>query len=236
MRSSGLRALVLATFAVAACAVVGLGYTASDLLAIVNGEIVPEVSIAAGANLVDYFFDNYTQEELLVEATSGLTPGIKFAATEALKRYRIFVNPFEDLIAAYTADELKAMGATSLLAAQAYYYMIRGDVTVESLSADAAGIGYLAQAAGEILGGYYTPGSFYPLTLDEAITLTETGATPGLRLAGGVALATYILLGESDYGADMSDEDLITGALAATGFDLGLAHVYETLLTQRFAQ
>ena len=235
MRSSGLRALVLASFAVAVFAVLGLGYTDADLSAIVGSEFIPEISVAAGANLVDYYFDNYDEDELMELAQYGFTPGIKHGAIEALKRHRVFFDPVADLVAAYTADELEAMAADDFLAAQAYYFLQRGGVSIETLEAAAGEIGNLAVAAGEILGGYYAPGSFATLSVDEAIDLAEGGATPGLRLAGGIALATYILTGESEYGADMTDVELMAAATAATGWDLGLAHVYETLLTQRFA-
>jgi hypothetical protein len=220
---------------VAVFAVLGLGYTDGDLNIIVQSEFIPEISIAAGANLVDFFLANYDEEELMDLATMGDTPGIKYAATQALKTYRVFINPIEDYIAAYTADELMEMAADDLLAAKAYYYLQRGGVDAESLAADAAALGNLAVAAGELLGGYYTPGSFAPITVEEAIDLVENGTSPGLRLAGGIPLATYILLGESDYGADMTDVELMAGATAATGWDLGLAYVYQTLLTQRFA-
>jgi len=238
MRSSGLRAMVLATFAVAVFAVLGLGYTDADLLAIVDHEIIPEISVAAGANLAGYFYDNYSEAELLEFAEYGLTPGIKYAAIQALKRYRVFFREFEDILAEYAEDleGLEAAGATDLLAAQAYYFAIRGDVTVESLEADAAGMGPLAVAAGEILGGYYSPGSFATITADEALDLASNGETPGLKLAGGIALATYILIGESDFGADMTDVELMAAAVAATGWDLGMAHIYQTLLTLRFAE
>lgn len=235
MRSSGLRALVLASFAVAVFAVLGLGYTDADLLQIVQSEIIPEISLAAGANLADYYFASFTEDELMDLATMGDTPGIKHAAIQALKNYRVFINPLEDYLAEYTEEELMEMGETDFIAAQAYYFLQRGSVDAESLEADAAGLTKLAWAAGEILGGYYSPGSFATITIDEAIDLVENGTTAGLKLAGGVALATYILLGESDYGADMSDVQLMTGATAATGWDLGLAYVYQTLLTQRFA-
>ena len=236
MRSSGLRAMVLATFAVAVFAVLGLGYTDADLLAIVNNEIIPEISVAAGANLAGYFYDNYSEAELLDLAEYGLTPGIKYAAVQALKRYRVFFRAFEELFLENSAEDLLALGADDLLAAQAYYYAIRGDVTAESLAADAAGMGPLAIAAGEILGGYYSPGSFATITADAALDLAMNGETKGLKLAGGIALATYILIGESDYGADMTDVELMAAAVAATGWDLGMAHVYQTLLTLRFAE
>ncbi|UCF10136.1 MAG: hypothetical protein JSW65_00145 [Candidatus Bipolaricaulota bacterium] len=237
MRSSGLRALVLASFAVAVFAVLGLGYTDADLLVIVQTEFIPEISVAAGANLVDYFYETYDEAELLELAEYGDTPGIKHAAIQALKLYRIFINPIEDLVAGYTSEELQDMGETDLLAARAYYWVLwySGGASFEDLEAAAAGTDLFAIAAGELLGGYYAPGSFKTLTVDEAIDLAENGATPGLRLAGGIALATYILIGESDYGADMTDAELMVGATAATGWDLGLAHVYQTLLTQRFA-
>lgn len=236
MRSSGLRAMVLTTFAVAVFAVLGFGYTDAELLTIVNNEIIPEISIAAGANLVDYFYDTYSEAELLDLAQYGLTPGVKYAAVQALKPYRVFFREFEELLAENTVEELLEMGADDLVAAQAYYFATRGDVTAESLEADAAGAGPLAIAAGEVLGGYYSPGSFATITADEALDLAQNGETQGLKLAGGIALATYILIGESDFGAELTDVELMTAAVAATGWDLGMARIYQTLLTLRFAE
>jgi hypothetical protein len=229
--------MVLATFAVAVLAVLGLGYTDAELLTIVNKELTPEISIAAGANLGEYFFDTYTQEQLGDLVHYGLTPGIKKAAEEALKKYRIFCHAISDLLTEYAddLDGLKALGATDLLAAKAYYFAIRGSVDAESLAADAAGNGTLALAAGELLGGYYSPGSFNTISADEALDLAMNGEFKGLKLAGGIALATYILTGGSDFGADLTDVELQAAAVAATGWDPGMAYIYQVLLTQRFA-
>jgi len=206
------------------------------LLRACYSEIIPSLSECLGRLLVDYFYESYTQDELIEMARYGVTPCVRTAATEALKRHRIFVDPFAELIAAYSLDELRDMGETDLTAARAYYFRIRGDVTVESLEADAAGMGPLAIAAGELLGGYYAAGGGTPPAVDEMIDLMENGASPGLRLAGGIALVTFILTGWSDYGEDLTDEDLVAGLVAAAGWDLGRSHVYQILYCMRFAR
>ena len=211
-------------------------YTMDDLFGYCFSEVVPELGLCYSRVLVGYFFENYTKDELNDLARHGPTPCVRFTAIEALKLYRIFIPPVESDVCHDCGDcdleELRAAGVAELNEARMYYFCIRGEITIEQLEADAANteIGQLAVAAGELLGGYYSPGSFNPITEQEAIDLMENGATPGLRLAGGIALVTYIAIGESDYGAELSEQELRDGIIAATGWDLGRLHVYQYLL------
>jgi len=209
----------------------GAAYTIEDLFGYCFSEAVPELGCSYSRVLVAHFYATFSQEELKEWALHGPTACVRFAAIEALKLHRIFINPYEELMQ-YTAEELRAMAVTSVDAARAYYVKIRGEVTVESLREDAGGRDLLAIAAGEVLGGYYSPGSFNPLSVDAAIELATSGESPALRLAGGIALATYILVGESDFAAEMSAQELEIAIVAATGYDLGLLHVYQMLLSQ----
>jgi len=81
MKRNGLRALALASCAVALFSILGM---AVDLGGIVTTELIEEISNAAGLNLIDLYIADYTVEELTDLAANGLTPGIKLAADRAL--------------------------------------------------------------------------------------------------------------------------------------------------------
>ena len=105
MKRNGLRALGLVFSVVALFSLLSV---AVDLDGIVENELVAEISIAAGMNLVDQYIATYTADELAVLAAAGNTPGIKYAAGRALFQLS---GGFVPLIALEEADLLALIAA-----------------------------------------------------------------------------------------------------------------------------
>jgi hypothetical protein len=253
--------MVLATFAVAVFAVLGFGYTDADLLAIVNTEITPEISIAAGLNLGEYYLANFA-DDLEMLAEMGLTPGIKAAAAKAIElsmpsvferveallvtdgAAQVAIAAQEEAYAELeTAEEVAAAKKADILAltdldmARAYFFYYRSDaalINATTLATDFAADGPVGIAAGEVLGGFYAPGSFNTITLDEALDLALNGANDTLRVAGEIVARTYVLVEQPM--ADLTDEELMVMALQVTGgADPVNALLYQLILTDRFS-
>jgi hypothetical protein len=92
MKRNGLRALGLVSCVVALFSLLSV---AVDLDGIVANELIAEISIAAGMNLVDQYIADYTVEELeSLAATAGLTPGQAAAVNGALYKLSEGLVPY----------------------------------------------------------------------------------------------------------------------------------------------
>jgi hypothetical protein len=236
MKRNGLRALGLVTCMVALFSILGLALSDATLIGIVKSELVPEISNAAGLNLVDYYIATYTVEELTDLAANGLTPGIKLAADRALFKINggllAYVNLDDDTLLAEAA-------AGNQDAADAYVFNHRASVknptaVMDALAAtadpDVSGIETVVIAYGKLLGGYYGPGSPVGMkTEDELLDLVINGSLAE-RVAAATALTTYWIL-----GSDMTINDVETQILANTLWHPELALAYQGYLTYLFS-
>lgn len=189
MKRNGLRALGLAACAVVLVSLIGF---AVDLYDVVANEPVPEISKAAGLNLVDDYIDTYTVEELTDLAANGATPGIRLAADRALFRLN------DGLLALVVLDQdtLYAMAAAGDQdAADAWVFNARASYKRPNLAEDAIAaseVETIEIALGRLLGGFYVVGS--PLGVkpkEELLRLVVSGDTIGLRIAAATALTGY---------------------------------------------
>ena len=209
MKRNGLRALGLVFSVVALFSLLSV---AVDLDGIVENELVAEISIAAGMNLVDQYIATYTADELAVLAATGNTPGIKYAAGRALFQLS---GGFVPLIALEEADLLALIAAGDQDGADAYAFNNRSSyVKVEALEAAilAATDDVVKIAYGKILGGFYGPGS--PVgqkTEAELLVLVKDDADLGIRVAAATALTTYWILGSELTYVDV--QNAILGAM-----------------------
>jgi hypothetical protein len=258
MKGSCLRALVLVVCTIALMSLVGMGFTVAELEYTVNHELIPEINVAAGLALGNSYAKTKTVAELEDLATHGGTIGLRTAGGVALAvLYRdkteeellailtgtadpiiraAAIEPALSYLIAKTADELKGLAATGethemrLAAAKAYYIKTASTATQARLEADAAGEGELAFAAGEILAGFYL---FLPpvKTQAELEDIAIHGQTEGLRVAGGNALASWLI--DSELTAEELQVKLaaITGTLTAE-----YRNAYQMALAKRFSE
>ncbi len=225
MKRNGLRALGLASCVVALFSLLSV---AVDLNTIVANELIDEINLAAGLNLVDEYIANYTVEELEDLAVKGLTPGIKLAADRALFKLNGGLEPFiamedEDLLAKAIDGDMDA--------AEAYVFNTRVGLTKPQAVLDAIATAEsvaLEYAYGKVLGGFYGPGS--PVgekTEAELLELVASGSY-GERIAAATALTTYWIL-----NSDLDHVDVEREILAHTQTELGLA--YQGFLTYLYS-
>jgi len=188
MKRYGLRALAMVFSAVALFSMLGFGLSVSELQGIVANELIPEISKAAGIALVDEYAKKPVAE-LEELAASGLTPGIRLAASLALKQ----VNGVVMALSSKTAAELKDLALEGDAdAADLYYFYQRRTFTEATLRTEvlSAANETLQIAAGKLLAGYWVPGSFNPKTEAELIDLAKNGEGIGLRIAAATTLTT----------------------------------------------
>jgi hypothetical protein len=227
MKRNGLRALGLATCVVVLVSLIGLA--AVDLASIVENELIPEISKAAGLALVgDYTLK--TVEELEELAATGRTPGIRLAADRAL----FILNGREMELYEMDDDALLALAeAGDQDAADMWFFHNRASYKrpelLEEYIADAT-VETLERAAGKLLGGFYVPGS--PIgakTEDELVELAKNGESLGLRVAAATAL-TAIWIMDQPLTIDQTRKEI----LAVTLIDPELALAYQGYLAYLF--
>jgi len=164
---------------------------AVDLNAIVATELIEEISNAAGLNLVSDYVETYTVEELTDLAINGATPGIKLAADRALFRLNDGLIPYVGL----DQDTLYAMAASGDQdAADAYVFNDRSSLKKPSVVAEAIAdvkVDTIAIALGNLLGGFYGPGSPVGQVAKDELLILVVGDSLGLRVAAATALTTY---------------------------------------------
>jgi len=227
MKRNGLRALVLASCVVALFSLLGM---AVDLNGIVANELIPEISNAAGLNLVDQYIIDYTVEELTVLAAAGNTPGIKLAADRAL--FDISGGLFTLIV--MTDEELLALAAAGDLdAADAYIFNARtGLKKVEAVEAAlaAATDDALIRAYGKLLGGFYGPGSPVGMKTEAELLVLVDGEDLGLRVAAATALTTYWII-----GSELTIPQVEAKILDATLYKPELAAAYQGFLAYLYS-
>ena len=227
MKRNGLRALVLASCVVALFSLLGM---AVDLDGIVANELIPEISNAAGLNLVDQYIIDYTVEELTVLAAAGNTPGIKLAADRAL--FDISGGLFTLIV--MTDEELLALAAAGDLdAADAYIFNARtGLKKVEAVEAAlaAATDDALIRAYGKLLGGFYGPGSPVGMKTEAELLVLVDGEDLGLRVAAATALTTYWII-----GSELTIPQVEAKILDATLYKPELASAYQGFLAYLYS-
>jgi hypothetical protein len=195
-------------FALSYCLLTAAGAFASgydDPRWVIENEWTEEISNAAGLNLISEFADNYTQDELLNLAEHGSTPGKRLAAQRALFKLS---GGIAELITLSDDVLLSFVARGDKFAAYAYVFKNRIQYRTPETILDAihATENSVLQASyGELLGGYYGPGS--PVgqkTEPELRDLVVNGDTLGERVAAATALTTYwIIYGDWD---DVSSE------------------------------
>ena len=227
MKRNGLRAVVLASCVVALFSLLGM---AVDLNGIVANELIPEISNAAGLNLVDQYIIDYTVEELTVLAAAGNTPGIKLAADRAL--FDISGGLFTLIV--MTDEELLALAAAGDLdAADAYIFNARtGLKKVEAVEAAlaAATDDALIRAYGKLLGGFYGPGSPVGMKTEAELLVLVDGEDLGLRVAAATALTTYWII-----GSELTIPQVEAKILDATLYKPELAAAYQGFLAYLYS-
>ncbi len=233
MKRNGLRALGLASCVVALFSILGLALSDATLLGIVQNELIPEISNAAGLNLVNYYIDNYTADELTDLAANGLTPGIKLAAGRALFK----LNGGLATYIAMDADALLAMAADGNQdAADAYVFINKSSLTnpaaIEAAIVDPAnGIDTLQIAYGRLLGGFYGPGSPVGQKSEaDLLDLAVNGDLLGMRVAAATALTTTWIL-----GSNMTIDETEAAILGVTLWHPEMALAYQGYLTYLFS-
>jgi len=238
MKRNGLRALGLVTCMVALFSILGLALSDATLIGIVKTELVPEISNAAGLNLVDYYIATYTVEELTDLAANGLTPGMKLAAGRALFKINGGLLTYVTLGDGQMFADMDALKAAAVAgdqdAADAYVFANKSSYTSPTLLEDAiktAESDALQIAFGKVLGGFYGPGS--PIgqkTEAELLDLAVNGESLGLRVAAATALTTTWIL-----GSDMTIAQVETQILTNTLWHPELALAYQGYLTYLFS-
>jgi hypothetical protein len=228
MKRNGLRALGLASCAVVLFSILGM---AVDLAAIVATETTPEISKAAGLNLVNDYKATYSKDQLADLAKNGLTPGIRLAADRALFELDGGLLPFVTL----DQDTLYAMAAAgSQDAADAYVFNYRAryqNPTTAEAAIAAAEVVTIQIALGKLLGGFYGPGSpVGQLTKPELLVLV-VGDSLGLRVAAATALTTYWITEGS-----LTIAQAERAIRANTGVNPELALAHQELLTYLYGR
>jgi hypothetical protein len=211
-------------------ALVSLVGFAVDLYDIVANELIPEISKAAGLNLVDDYIDAYTVEELTDLAANGASPGIKLAADRALFK----VN--DGLIALIFLDQdtLYAMAAAGDQdAADAWVFNSRASYKRPEFAEEAIATSQVETieiALGRLLGGFYGPGSPLGQKPKEELLRLVVGDTLGLRVAAATALATHWIL-----DSVLTIPQVEAAIRANTGVNAELALAHQDLLTYLYS-
>ena len=227
MKRNCLRALGLASCVVALFSLLSV---AADLNDIVATELIPEISEAAGLNLVDDYIATYTAEELIDLAANGATPGIKLAADRALFELNGGLIP----LVALDDDTLYAMAAAGNQdAADAYVFNGKsGYVKVAIIEAAiiAAEVETIEIALGKLLGGFYGPGSPVGQNTKNELLRLVVGDTLGLRVAAATALTTYWILESA-----LTEAQAERAIRANSGVNPELAMAHQGLLTYLYS-
>lgn len=222
LRALGLTSCVVALFSLLSVAV--------DLNDIVANELIPEISKAAGLNLVDDYIGTYTVEELIDLAANGSTPGIKLAADRALFAINGGLIPLVTL----DEDTLYAMAASGDQdAADAYVFNKKGDykkVAVTEAAIIAAEVETIEIALGTLLGGLYGPGSPVGQKAKNELLILVVGDTLGLRVAAATALTTYWIVESA-----LTDVQAERAIRANTGVNPELALAHQVLLAYLYS-
>ena len=205
MKRNGLRALGLTTCVVALFSLIGFAMDVSSILA---NELIEEISKAAGLAAVDGYTLK-TVEELQALAESGRTPGVRLAADRAL-----YIVKGEEMTVygKSNADLLVLAQAGDQDAANMWFFKSRAqfkrpelvETYLLTVTADT-----LAIAAGELLGGFYVPGS--PIgakTEAELVELAKSGESLGLRVAAATAL-TALWIGNEPWTIDQTRSKIL---------------------------
>ena len=223
---------VLWTLGLASCVVAlfSLLSVAVNLSDIVATEMIPEISKAAGLNLVDDYIDTYTVEELIDLAANGSTPGIKLAADRALFAINGGLLPLVTL----DQDTLYAMAASGDQdAADAYVFNSRGDYkkpAATEAAIAASEVETIEIALGTLLGGFYGPGSPVGQKAKDELLRLVVGDTLGLRVAAATALTTYWILESA-----LTDAQAERAIRANTGVNPELALAHQGLLAYLYS-
>ena len=223
---------VLWTLGLASCVVAFFSFLsmAVDLNDIVANELIPEISNAAGLNLVDDYVAMYTVEELTDLAANGLTTGIRLAADRALFAINGGLLPLVEM----DDDALLALAAAGDQdAADAYVFNGRsGYKKVEVVEAAIAAAEYdtVATALGTLLGGFYGPGSPVGQKTEAELLDLVVGDSLGLRVAAATALATYWIL-----GSDLTIPQVEAAILGVTLVHPEKALAYQGFLTYLYS-
>ncbi len=252
-----LRALMVVACALAVVGLTGLAYSEAELEAIASNELVPEISAAAGTALGSFYAKTKTVEYLEDLAVTGRTIGLRTAASVALSiLFRTkteaelmeiaggtgpelvraaAIEPLQVFLVPKKAADLKALAADAtkthevrLAAAKAYYFKTRATLNAAKLETQAVtnDSAELAYAAGGLLGGFYV--SFNPKTQAELEALAINGSSEGLRVAGSVALVTFLV--------DLSVDELQTKLLSIFGITSAeYRAAYQAALAVQFA-
>ena len=219
MKRNGLRALALASCVVAMVSFLGMAVDLDTIVA--DGNLAPEITNAAGLNLVDTYVAVYTVEELKDLAVNGLTSGIKLAADRAL----FSIDGGLLWYITIDNDTLYAMAAAGDQdAADAWVFNSRSDLkkpaAVEEAIA-ASEVETITIALGRLLGGFYGPGS--PVGQKDKTELLRlvVGDSIGLRVAAATALTTYWIV---EGALSIEQAELAIRVNSGVNPELALAH------------
>ncbi len=197
----------------------------------VNGRTIGLRTAASDA--LSIIYRNKTKDELMAILTGTDDPMIRAAAISPALEYLITTT--SDKKDFSLTDYLKGLATTGkthemrLAAAEAYYFVQRSTLKASDLEAQAAknDSAELAYAAGEALAGFYL--SFDPKTQSQLEDLALNGTSKGMRVAGGVALASLLIK------SDKTAQDFETTLLSIMGTKTAAYRdAYETALAERF--
>lgn len=156
-----------------------------------------------------------TEEEIMAILEGTADPMVRAAAIEPALIYLISTtSDAEDFSLTDYLKDIAINGETHemrLAAAKAYYFMMRAslkavDLEAQAVTSDSAELAY---AAGEVLAGFYL--SFNPKTQAELEDLALSGESEGMRVAGGIALATLLV------NSDLTAQEIQTTLLSIFG-------------------
>jgi len=160
--------------------------SATRLEEIATKDVIPEVRLAAGLALVDYYAANKTEAELKELATGGATEAIRRAATLALSRLWIGKdNTYRDLIELVNDPDQPAALRAAAVDALLEFLIAKEDSTLETLYT--LGRTFEARYAGAKAYFFKNRGNFKLADL-EAICLDEANSD-GYRKAAAELLA-----------------------------------------------
>jgi len=218
MKRNGLRALGLASCVVAVFSILGMAVNIAELQSIVDHELIDEISIAAGLNLVNEYVA-MGAEELTALAAGNMTPGLNVAINRALFQLNGGLVP----LIAMSDEELLALAATGDQdAADAYVFNHKAEyikpLPLEEAIA-ATDVDTLQIAYGKVLGGFYGPGSPVGQKTEDELLVLVNDDSLGIRVAAATALTTYWIL-----GSDLTIPEVEAKLLDYTQTALGLAY------------
>lgn len=179
----------------------------------VNGRTIGLRTASADALAIQYRAK--TEDEIMAILKGTADPMIRAAAIEPALIYLISTTrDAEDFSLTDYLKDIAINGETHemrLAAAKAYYFMMRASLKAADLEAQAviSDSAELAYAAGEVLAGFYL--SFNPKTQAELEDLALSGESEGMRVAGGIALATLLV------NSDLKTGDIEVTIVSITG-------------------